>query len=74
VVRLFRRTVGMAPLAFLAELRLTLARHRIHATRMPMAVIAEDVGYQSETGIQSRPPTTLCSRPGGRSKGPGVRW
>jgi AraC family transcriptional regulator, activator of mtrCDE len=48
LVRLFQRTVKMAPLAFLAELRFTVARHRILATSMPLVVIAEEVGYQSE--------------------------
>src|SRR5258708_4497248 len=51
LVRLFRMAVDTAPLAFLSELRLTLARHRILATHTPLAVIAEEVGYQSETAF-----------------------
>lgn len=51
LVRQFRTAVKKAPLAFFAELRLSLARHRILATNTPLAVIAEDVGYQSETGF-----------------------
>ena len=51
LVRQFQATVNMAPVAFLAELRLTIARGRIQASRAPLAAIAEDVGYQSETAF-----------------------
>jgi len=51
LVRQFKTVVEMAPVAFLAELRLTLARSRIRATRIPLAVIAGEVGYQSETAF-----------------------
>lgn len=51
LVRLFRNAVRAAPLAFLAELRLSLARHRMLATSTPLAVIAEEVGYQSVTAF-----------------------
>lgn len=51
LVRLFQRAVGIAPLAFLAELRLSLARSRLLATGRPLAVIAEEVGYQAETAF-----------------------
>jgi AraC family transcriptional regulator, activator of mtrCDE len=51
IVRLFRTAVNMAPLAFLSELRLSLARHRIPATNLPLCLIAEGVGYQSETAF-----------------------
>jgi AraC family transcriptional activator of mtrCDE len=51
LVRQFQAAVNMAPAAFLAELRLTIARGRIRASRAPLAVIAEDVGYQSETAF-----------------------
>ena len=51
LVRQFQAAVNMAPVTFLAELRLTLARGRIRASRTPLAVIAEDVGYQSETAF-----------------------
>ena len=51
LVRAFQSAVNMPPLAFLAELRLTLAKHRILASRAPLAQIAEEVGYQSETGF-----------------------
>ncbi len=51
LVRQFQAAVAMAPVAFLAELRLTIARGRIRASRVPLALIAEDVGYQSETAF-----------------------
>lgn len=51
LVRQFQAAVNMAPVAFLAELRLTIARGRIRTSRAPLAVIAEDVGYQSETAF-----------------------
>jgi AraC family transcriptional activator of mtrCDE len=51
LVRQFQAAVNMAPVAFLVELRLTLARGRIRASRTPLAVIAEGVGYQSETAF-----------------------
>lgn len=51
LVRSFRSAVDMAPLAFLSELRLTLARRQIRASNTPLAVIAEEVGYQSETAF-----------------------
>ncbi len=51
LVRQFRSAVEMAPVAFLAELRLTIARGRIRAGNTSLAVIAEDVGYQSETAF-----------------------
>lgn len=50
-VRLFQRATGLSPLAFLADLRLTLARNRLRATNIPIAVIAQEVGYGSETAF-----------------------
>ena len=51
LVRLFQKAAGTAPLAFLSELRLNLARHRILATNISQAMVAEEVGYQSETAF-----------------------
>ena len=51
LVRLFQKTVQVSPLAFLADLRLTLARHRIWTTGTRNAEIAAAVGYQSETAF-----------------------
>ncbi len=51
LVRLFRKAVDVPPLAFLTDLRLNLARHRLRATSAPLALIAEEVGYSSETAF-----------------------
>ena len=51
LVRLFQKAVGSAPLAYLSELRLSLARHRIRSTNVRLIVVAEDVGYQSESSF-----------------------
>jgi AraC family transcriptional regulator, activator of mtrCDE len=51
LVRLFQKSVHVAPRAFLADLRLNLARHRIRATNMSTAAVAESVGYQSESAF-----------------------
>ncbi len=51
LVRQFQAAVNMAPAAFLAELRLTIARGRIRASHTSLAVIAEDIGYQSQTAF-----------------------
>jgi AraC family transcriptional activator of mtrCDE len=51
LVRLFHVAMGRAPLAFLSEHRFTLARNRVRATHTSMAVIAESVGYESETAF-----------------------
>ena len=69
LVRLFQRAVNAAPLAFLAELRLTLARHRILATAAPLAVIAEAVGYQSETAFNRAYHRRFGVAPGADRKG-----
>jgi AraC family transcriptional regulator, activator of mtrCDE len=48
LVRCFRRACGLAPLAFLSELRLGLARRRLANTADPIAQIGAALGYQSE--------------------------
>lgn len=51
LVRLFQREAGMAPLALLAELRLTLARQRLATTNDALIDVALDAGYQSESAF-----------------------
>ncbi|WP_395336190.1 AraC family transcriptional regulator [Novosphingobium sp. BL-8H] len=48
LVRAFRDAAGMAPLEFLTDLRLGLARQRLARSNDPIAIIAADVGYRSE--------------------------
>ena len=49
LVRMFQRTAQLTPLAFLTELRLELARRKLSATDLPVAAIADQVGYGSES-------------------------
>jgi AraC family transcriptional regulator, activator of mtrCDE len=51
LVRMFQRTAQLTPLAFLAELRLELARRKLSATALPLAAIAGEVGYKSESAF-----------------------
>jgi AraC family transcriptional regulator, activator of mtrCDE len=51
LVRTFQRTAQLAPLAFLAELRLELARRMLSTTALPLAAIAGEVGYESESAF-----------------------
>jgi AraC family transcriptional regulator, activator of mtrCDE len=48
---MFQRMAQMAPLAFLAELTLELARHKLSATALSVAAIADEVGYKSESAF-----------------------
>lgn len=51
LVRDFRKLGQMAPLTFLAELRLGLGRQLLAETPRPLADIAFEVGYQSPTAF-----------------------
>ncbi len=51
LVRDFRRLAGVAPLSFLAELRLGTARHLLATTDRPLIDIALEVGYQSQSAL-----------------------
>jgi len=64
LVRIFRKTAGMAPLAFLAELRLGLARRKLQAGSASLAEIAADVGYQSESAFSRAFQRRFGLRPG----------
>jgi AraC family transcriptional regulator, activator of mtrCDE len=69
LVRFFQAAVDMAPVAFLSELRFTLARHRIRTTKTPVAVIAEDIGYESEAAFSRAYRRRFGSAPGADRKG-----
>jgi AraC family transcriptional regulator, activator of mtrCDE len=69
LVRFFHAAVDMAPLAFLSELRFTVARHRIHTTKTPVAVIAEEVGYGSEAAFSRAYRRRFGTAPGADRKG-----
>jgi AraC family transcriptional activator of mtrCDE len=69
LVRFFQAAVDMAPLAFLLELRFNLARHRVRTTKAPVAVIAEGVGYQSESAFSRAYRRRFGTAPGADRKG-----
>jgi AraC family transcriptional activator of mtrCDE len=64
LVRIFQKTAGMAPLAFLAELRLGLARRKLLAGNGSLAEIAAEVGYQSESAFSRAFQRRYDMRPG----------
>jgi AraC family transcriptional regulator, activator of mtrCDE len=64
LIRSFGRISGVAPLAFLTELRLALARRRLATTRDPISQIAADIGYQSEAALSRAFHRRFGTRPG----------
>jgi len=80
LVRIFRKAAGLAPLAFLSELRLELARHRLASTNVSLAKLAAEVGYDSESSFArafrrrfggvawkiAQPADFMSTRPSGR--------
>jgi AraC-like DNA-binding protein len=71
LVRLFQKAVDTAPLTFLAELLLSVARHHVLATNTPLTMIADEVGYQSETTFSRAYHRRFGVAPGVDRK---VRW
>lgn len=61
---IFRKTAQMAPLAFLTEMRLEIARRKLAGTRRPLAGIAAEVGYQSESAFSRAFQLRYGLRPG----------
>jgi len=51
LVRAFNKAAGVAPLAFLTEIRLGLARRKLMAGEGSIGEIADEVGYQSEAAL-----------------------
>jgi AraC family transcriptional activator of mtrCDE len=73
LVRAFRKVVGVAPMAFLSDLRLSVARQRLAGTNDPVADIAADVGYSSEGALSKAVLRKFGLRPGAlRLKGPDI--
>ncbi len=64
LIRSFVRISGVAPLTFLTELRLALARRQLATTRDPISQIASDIGYQSETALSRAFHRRFGVRPG----------
>ena len=51
LVRMFQRVAHRAPLEFLTDLRLELASRKLKATRLVLADVAAEAGYQSESSF-----------------------
>lgn len=49
----FRKSVGMAPLEYLTQWRMTVARKTLRHDDANLAVIAEKIGYDSETSFSA---------------------
>jgi AraC family transcriptional activator of mtrCDE len=64
LVRMFQRTAQLTPLKFLTELRLELARRKLSATIQPVAEIAYQVGYKSESAFSRAFHRRFGMRPG----------
>lgn len=64
LVRAFRAAVNLAPLAFLTEIRLSLARQRLKRGHDATALIAAEVGYQSEATFSRAIRRRFGVRPG----------
>jgi AraC family transcriptional activator of mtrCDE len=63
-VRMFRGLAQQSPVAFLNELRLELARRKLSATALPIAAIADEVGYKSESAFSRAFRRRFGVRPG----------
>jgi AraC family transcriptional regulator, activator of mtrCDE len=64
LVRAFRKHAGTAPMTFLSDLRLSIARKRLAGTTEPIARIAEQVGYASEGALSKAIMRKYGVRPG----------
>lgn len=64
LVRTFKRLGGAAPMTFLSDLRLAVARQRLAGTIDPIARIAADVGYGSEGALSRAIMRRYGVRPG----------
>jgi AraC family transcriptional activator of mtrCDE len=74
LVRAFQKRAGVAPMTFLSDLRLAIARKRLAGTSDPIAKIADEVGYASESALSKAIMRKYGVRPGAlRMAEPGVR-
>jgi len=64
LVRAFQKRAGIAPMTFLSELRLAIARKRLAGTSDPIAKIADEVGYASEGALSKAIMRRYGLRPG----------
>lgn len=64
LVRMFRQTAKTSPLAFLAEMRLELAKRKLLASGGSLAAIAAEVGFRSESAFSRAFQSRYGLRPG----------
>ena len=64
LVRAFQKRAGVAPMTFLSDLRLAVARKRLAGTSDPIAKIADEVGYASESALSKAIMRKYGLRPG----------
>jgi AraC family transcriptional activator of mtrCDE len=64
LVRAFRKAAEIAPLAFLTEIRLSLARQKLLSGGASLGQIADEVGYQSEAALSRAFQRHFGVRPG----------
>ncbi|UXN57883.1 AraC family transcriptional regulator [Phyllobacterium zundukense] len=64
LVRIFRKSAKVAPLAFFSEVRLELARRKLAGSDRPLADIAAEVGYLSESAFSRAFQLRYGKRPG----------
>lgn len=64
LTRAFKRLADTAPMAFLSELRLATARRRLAGTLDPIAQVAADVGYATESALSKAIMRRYGTRPG----------
>jgi AraC family transcriptional activator of mtrCDE len=69
LVRAFRTGADMSPMAFLTDLRLGLARHRLASSAESIDQIAAEVGYQSLAAFSRAFLRKYGVRPGGHRHG-----
>jgi len=60
----FKKRVGVSPMAYLTHWRMLMARDLLKATELPMVVVAEQVGYDSEFAFARAFKRTLGVTPG----------
>lgn len=64
LVRAFQKRAGVAPMTFLSDLRLAITRKRLAGTSDPIAKIADEVGYASESALSKAIMRKYGTRPG----------
>lgn len=64
LIHVFKSETGLTPIQYLIRYRMEVAKHYLATTRLPMAEIAEKVGYRSETYFQNLFKKTAGVSPG----------